>query len=135
MTVYLLRDSEVDQSRLGLDLGRVVRIRELGVQEQPVDGQRGKTSHKSISALMNLKQGIFSHQTLRSPEVLVVFDLLVSKLDVHISALLEGRAGDDGVENRIDTLAHVLNQHRLSGLDGTFHDRHHVVRSHAGDHQ
>lgn len=30
----LLRDREVHQSRLGLDLGRVVRVGQLGVQEQ-----------------------------------------------------------------------------------------------------
>ena len=38
---HLLRDGEVNQSCLGLDLRRIVRIGELGVQEQPgIDRQR-----------------------------------------------------------------------------------------------
>ena len=48
---------------------------------------------------------------------------------------LKVRARDDGVDDGVDALGHVLDQDAVPGLHGALHGRHHVAGAHAQHHE
>ena len=83
---------------------------------------------------MSLMQGQESMMESKKAVISLPFKgkcLLVTRQAARGSDLLECGACDDRVENSINVLAHILNEHRVASLHGPLHGSHSAGSAHA----